>query len=60
MITLQFFHGESKTGKKGSDYSHWYASASSGFDASGDTPLDAMTELAHEMERHIISEKGKR
>lgn len=53
MISLRYVSGEDKTGQKGEGLSHWEASANKEFDAVGDTPLEAVTELSESMFRYI-------
>jgi hypothetical protein len=63
MITFQYVVGESKTGEKGVGFSHYEATASnpivgairSDFDGVGDTPLEAMNDLALQMYSYILA-----
>lgn len=61
MIALSFVDGESTTGKKGNELSHWYAAARNpagrvDFDATGDTALDAAMNLSRVLHDYIAKE----
>jgi len=54
MLTIRFVNGESKTGEKGSAYSHWSVSSHNGlFSGVGDDLLNAMTDLAESQANYI-------
>lgn len=59
MIKLTYVKDEDKTGKKGSEYSHWQATATKketyidDFDGVGDDPLSAVMDLAANMLDYI-------
>lgn len=59
MITFTYISGESKTGEKGPNLSHYQAHSTTDFDGVGNDPLEAMIDLAISMDKYITDRIGK-